>query len=233
MLKSLSQILGEVATQVRDTDSRVAALEATNRAERAEREAWKVRAECAEGRAGDLERKLDATREELLAMHDKTASKVAKIAAKDSAKSPAGAADSPRVTAMQREVESLDRYARESRAIVERLEAGAESLGREVRRLATGEARTRELAEKMDALTLEKMNALTRKADEHADRRLGDLDARLEALDAAMNAADAKNGAHSTRCVPRWPAPSTPRPTPRWSARYPARSALWSRRPRR
>ena len=124
VLKSLSQILGEVATQVRDTDSRVAALEAANRAERAEREAWKVRAERAEGRAGDLERKLDATREELLAMHDKTASKVAKIA-KDSAKSPE--ADSPRVSAMRREVESLDRYARETRAIVERLEAGAES----------------------------------------------------------------------------------------------------------
>ena len=32
MLKSLSQILGEVANQVRDTDSRVAALEAANEA---------------------------------------------------------------------------------------------------------------------------------------------------------------------------------------------------------
>ena len=61
VLKSLSQILGEVANQVRDTDSRVAALEAAN-------EAWKARAERAEGRAGDLERKLDATREELLSL---------------------------------------------------------------------------------------------------------------------------------------------------------------------
>ena len=66
VLKSLSQILGEVANQVRDTDSRVAALEAATRAERAERDAWKLRAERAERRADDLERKLDATREELL-----------------------------------------------------------------------------------------------------------------------------------------------------------------------
>ena len=172
MLKSLSQILGEVASQVRDTDSRVAALEAANGAERAEREAWKVRAERAEGRAGDLERKLDATREELLAMHDKTASKVAKIA-KDSAKSPE--ADSPRVSAMRREVESLDRYARETHAVVERLEAGAESLGREVRRLATGEARTRELANGRNL------------GDEEINRRLANVDARLEAMDAAVN----------------------------------------------
>ena len=174
MLKSLSQILGEVASQVRDTDSRVAALEAANGAERAEREAWKVRAERAEGRAGDLERKLDATREELLAMHDKTASKVAKIA-KDSAKSPE--ADPPRVSAMRREVESLDRYARETRAVVERLEAGAESLGREVRRLATGETRTREQRGE-DGRNL---------GDEETNRRLANVDARLEAMDAAVN----------------------------------------------
>ena len=173
VLKSLSQILGEVASQVRDTDSRVAALEAANGAERAEREAWKVRAERAEGRAGDLERKLDATREELLAMHDKTASKVAKIA-KDSAKSPE--ADSPRVSAMRREVESLDRYARETRAVVERLEAGAESLGREVRRLATGETRTREQLANGRNL-----------GDEETNRRLANVDARLEAMDAAVN----------------------------------------------
>ena len=163
VLKSLSQILGEVANQVRDTDSRVAALEAAN-------EAWKARAERAEGRAGDLERKLDATREELLAMHDKTASKVAKIAAKDAAKSPRDADDSPRVNAMQREAESLDRYARETRAVVERLEAGAESLGREVRRLATGEARTREqLAERRN------------RSDEEIERRLASFESRLEA----------------------------------------------------
>ena len=163
VLKSLSQILGEVANQVRDTDSRVAALEAAN-------QAWKLRAERAEGRAGDLERKLDATREELLAMHDKTASKVAKIAAKDAAKSPRDADDSPRVNAMQREAESLDRYARETRAVVERLEAGAESLGREVRRLATGEARTREqLAERRN------------RSDEEIERRLASFESRLEA----------------------------------------------------
>ena len=176
VLKSLSQILGEVASQVRDTDSRVAALEAANGAERAEREAWKVRAERAEGRAGDLERKLDATREELLAMHDKTASKVAKIA-KDSAKSPE--ADSPRVSAMRREVESLDRYARETRAVVERLEAGAESLGREVRRLATGEART--------TRTREQLANGRNLGDEETNRRLANVDARLEAMDAAVN----------------------------------------------
>ena len=71
---------------------------------------------------------------------------------------------------MQREAESLDRYARETRAVVERLEAGAESLGREVRRLATGEARTREqLAERRN------------RSDEETNRRLASFESRLEA----------------------------------------------------
>ena len=84
MLKSLSQILGEVANQVRDTDSRVAALEAATRAN-AERDAWKLRAERAEERAGDLARKLDATREEL---RDARQDRVQGCGAARSARSP-------------------------------------------------------------------------------------------------------------------------------------------------
>ena len=217
VLKSLSQILGEVASQVRDTDSRVAALEAANGAERAEREAWKVRAERAEGRAGDLERKLDATREELLAMHDKTASKVAKIA-KDSAKSPE--ADSPRVSAMRREVESLDRYARETRAVVERLEAGAESLGREVRRLATGEVRTREQLANGRNL-----------GDEETNRRLANVDARLEAVDAAVNVISRTTvSAHIDALRAEVTGAVAAAKDAAVERRSPARSALWSRR---
>ena len=80
MLKSLSQIVGEMANQVRATNDRVAALESANETERTERTTWMHRAERAETRVGDLERALVSTREELLAVHDKTSAKVAKIA---------------------------------------------------------------------------------------------------------------------------------------------------------
>lgn len=154
VLKSLSQIVGEMANQVRATNDRVAALESANETERAERTTWMHRAERAETRVGDLERALVSTREELLAVHDKTSAKVAKIANENAENKNAKTTSPSNEDSNKQRVDALDREHRETRALIQRLEASHETLGRQVARFGTDESRTRDLAvETKDALT--------------------------------------------------------------------------------
>ena len=154
MLKSLSQIVGEMTNQVRATNDRVAALESANETERTERTTWMHRAERAETRVGDLERALVSTREELLAVHDKTSAKVAKIANENAENKNAKTTSPSNEDSNKQRVDALDREHRETRALIQRLEASHETLGRQVARFGTDESRTRDLAvETKDALT--------------------------------------------------------------------------------
>jgi trimeric autotransporter adhesin len=154
VLKSLSQIVGEMTNQVRATNDRVAALESANETERTERTTWMHRAERAETRVGDLERALVSTREELLAVHDKTSAKVAKIANENAENKNAKTTSPSNEDSNKQRVDALDREHRETRALIQRLEASHETLGRQVARFGTDESRTRDLAvETKDALT--------------------------------------------------------------------------------
>ena len=155
VLKSLSQIVGEMTNQVRATNDRVAALESANETERTERTTWMHRAERAETRVGDLERALKSTREELLAVHDKTSAKVAKIATENAENAKNAKTTSPsNEDSNKQRVDALDREHRETRALIQRLEASHETLARTVARFGTDESRTRDLAvETKDALT--------------------------------------------------------------------------------
>jgi hypothetical protein len=144
-----------MTNQVRATNDRVAALESANETERTERTTWMHRAERAETRVGDLERALKSTREELLAVHDKTSAKVAKIATENAENAKNAKTTSPsNEDSNKQRVDALDREHRETRALIQRLEASHETLARTVARFGTDESRTRDLAvETKDALT--------------------------------------------------------------------------------
>ena len=192
MLKSLSQIVGEMTNQVRATNDRVAALESANETERTERNAWMHRAERAETRVGDLERALKSTREELLAVHDKTSAKVAKIATENAENKNAKTTSSSNEDSNKQRVDALDREHRETRALIQRLEASHETLGRQVARFGTDESRTRDLAvETKDALTdhLKRFDSTQRRVEA---TRTTELDSfRLEIMGTVAKAQDA------------------------------------------
>ena len=193
MLKSLSQIVGEMTNQVRATNDRVAALESANETERTERNAWMHRAERAETRVGDLERALKSTREELLAVHDKTSAKVAKIATENAENAKNAKTTSPsNEDSNKQRVDALDREHRETRELIQRLEASHETLGRQVARFGTDESRTRDLAvETKDALTdhLKRFDSTLRRVEA---TRTSELDSfRLEITGTVAKAQDA------------------------------------------
>lgn len=192
VLKSLSQIVGEMANQVRATNDRVAALESANDTERTERTTWMHRAERAETRVGDLERALVSTREELLAVHDKTSAKVAKIANENAENAKTSSSVSSNEDSNKQRVDALDREHRETRALIQRLEASHETLTRQVARFGTDESRTRDLAvETKDALTdhLKRFDSTLRRVEA---TRTSELDSfRLEIASTVANAQDA------------------------------------------
>ena len=193
MLKSLSQIVGEMTNQVRATNDRVAALESANETERTERTTWMHRAERAETRVGDLERALKSTREELLAVHDKTSAKVAKIATENAENAKNAKTTSPsNEDSNKQRVDALDREHRETRELIQRLEASHETLGRQVARFGTDESRTRDLAvETKDALTdhLKRFDSTLRRVEA---TRTSELDSfRLEITGTVAKAQDA------------------------------------------
>jgi hypothetical protein len=193
VLKSLSQIVGEMTNQVRATNDRVAALESANETERTERTTWMHRAERAETRVGDLERALKSTREELLAVHDKTSAKVAKIATENAENAKNAKTTSPsNEDSNKQRVDALDREHRETRALIQRLEASHETLGRQVARFGTDESRTRDLAvETKDALTdhLKRFDSTLRRVEA---TRTSELDSfRLEITGTVAKAQDA------------------------------------------
>ena len=193
VLKSLSQIVGEMTNQVRATNDRVAALESANETERTERNAWMHRAERAETRVGDLERALKSTREELLAVHDKTSAKVAKIATENAENAKNAKTTSPsHEDSNKQRVDALDREHRETRELIQRLEASHETLGRQVARFGTDESRTRDLAvETKDALTdhLKRFDSTLRRVEA---TRTSELDSfRLEITGTVAKAQDA------------------------------------------
>ena len=192
VLKSLSQIVGEMTNQVRATNDRVAALESANETERTERNAWMHRAERAETRVGDLERALKSTREELLAVHDKTSAKVAKIATENAEIKNAKTTSPSNEDSNKQRVDALDREHRETRALIQRLEASHETLARTVARFGTDESRTRDLAvETKDALTdhLKRFDSTQRRVEA---TRTTELDSfRLEIMGTVAKAQDA------------------------------------------
>ena len=145
------------------------------------------------GGVGDLERALKSTREELLAVHDKTSAKVAKIATENAENAKNAKTTSPsHEDSNKQRVDALDREHRETRELIQRLEASHETLGRQVARFGTDESRTRDLAvETKDALTdhLKRFDSTLRRVEA---TRTSELDSfRLEITGTVAKAQDA------------------------------------------